>query len=52
MKPEKLNDAWSKVDCGRMPKCCDKPEWYNQFGSKECFCKNCKKRCVDCHSLN
>jgi hypothetical protein len=51
-KRENINDALAVVDCKRIPPCCDKPDWRNQMGSRECICINCKKRCDKCTTGN
>lgn len=43
------NDAIAKAECKHAIQCCPKPEFWNQFGAKECFCFNCGQRCVECH---
>jgi len=42
------NDAIAQVDCKIFNKCCDDSKFINQFGSRECVCVNCKKRCRGC----
>jgi hypothetical protein len=42
------NDAIAQVDCKIYTKCCDSPKFINQFGSRECVCVSCKRRCRNC----